>query len=84
MEYRGKRTRVLLVELEIVTTFLGRQSDNLIKIKNTYTFQCSYLISMNPSPILQSTRRQGLMYEDVPCSVCREENKTKETQSEYP
>ena len=35
MEYRGKGTHVLLVELEIVTAFWGRQSDNPIKIKNT-------------------------------------------------
>ena len=35
MEYRGKGTHVLLVELEIMTAFWGRQSDNPIKIKNT-------------------------------------------------
>ena len=38
VKYSRKRIHVLLVELEIVMAFWGRQSDNPIKIKNTYTF----------------------------------------------
>ena len=35
VKYSRKGIHVLLVELEIVTAFWGRQSDNPIKIKNT-------------------------------------------------
>ena len=38
VKYSRKGIHVLLVELEIVMAFWGRQSDNPIKIKNTYTF----------------------------------------------